>query len=214
MANLLEIDTVVVNLGLTLGVDDLVYDETIPSIVCNIPVTFHGTITLDKNVVGSTTTIPLVDLTPHSSTVSLIRLTADVANALVLKSYDVDTTLNTSLDSNGNFYTRFISADNFAVGTQIQTVGGVTLAFTGPSLFSCDASGGDITYTLPTLTGGSPSGYKFTFVKIDVSVNTVMIAASGGQSINGVTDVLLTTQWSKVTLVSIVSGGSGYWLSV
>lgn len=212
MANTLVIDTVTVDLSFTLGASDLVYDGS--DIVCNVPVTFSDTVTIEKNVVGTTTTIPLVDLTAHSSTVPLIKSTADVANAIVFRSYDNSVVLNTSLDSAGKFFSRRVSADAFVVTTAEQTVGAVTLGFTGPSLFACDAAGGVITFNLPELDVNSPSGYEFVFKKTDVSTNSVFISASGGQSIDGATSISLAYQWSLLKLVSIVSGGSGYWLII
>ena len=214
MANTLNIDTATVNLSFTLGVDDLVYDSSNPDIICNIPVTFTNTVTLEKNIIGTTTTIPLVDFVAHSSTVPLIRSTADVANAIVLRSYDNSSVLNTSLDSAGKFFSRRVSADAYVVTALEQAVGAVTLGFTGPSLFACDASGGTITFTLPAIDVNSPNGYQFTFKKTDVSANSIFVSASGGQSIDGATSVSLAYQWSLLKLVSIVSGGSGYWLII
>src|ERR1035437_6784181 len=176
--NILNINTEVV----TLGIDDLVYDFITPSIVVGCIVDFDNTVTIGKNIVGATgATSPLVDLTAHSSTVSLIRSTADVANALVLENIDNTAVTNSYLDSTGRFFSRRVTADSFAVGTSIQTAGSVALTFTGVSFFACDATSAPITFSLPTLDSNSPSGYQFTFKKTDVSVNTVMVSASGGQ---------------------------------
>src|ERR1035437_6505741 len=208
--NILNINTEVV----TLGIDDLVYDFITPSIVVGCIVDFDNTVTIGKNIVGATTSIPLVDLTAHSSSIPLIRSIADVANALVLENIDNSDVTNSYLDSTGRFFSRRVTADSFAVTTHEQSVGAVTLGFTGASLFACDASGGPITYTLPTLDSNSPSGYQFTFKKTDVSVNTVMVSASGGQGIDGATNTYLTSRWGLLKVVSIVSGGSGYWLII
>jgi|ERR1035438_8679075 hypothetical protein len=210
--NSLFIDTLQVDLSFTLGATDFVYDGT--DIVCAVPVDFTNTVTIGKNLIGATTTVPLLDLIAHSTTVPLFLSTADVANALVFENVDNTAVTNSYLDSTGRFFSRRISADAFAITTQEQTVGAVTLAFTGASMFACDATGGTITYTLPTLDTNSPSGYQFTFKKTDVSVHPVFVSTSGGQSIDGATSVTVASQWGVLRLVSVVSGGSGYWLSV
>jgi hypothetical protein len=203
---------------ITLGVNAFSYLPDAgegPLAYFNVPLDCHDTLALYKNLIGATTTVPLFDLTPNSIDIPLINSEATTPSALVIKSSDDSSVVNTTLDSDGKLFTRQVKADSFIVGTQEQTVGAVPLHFNdGPSFFACDAVGGVITFTLPELTADSPSGYEYSFKKIDASSHPVMVSASGSQSIDGVTDKLITTRWGSLKLVSIVSGSSGYWLSL
>lgn len=211
---LTTIDSGIVTSSFILGVTDFVYGSALPEITFNKDTLFNETVTISKNVIGTTASVPLVDLVPHSATIPLFQTTADVASALVLKNVDNSAVVNTTLYSDGKFFSRQVKADNFVVGTLEQSAGAVTLGFSGPSLFACDASSAPITFTLPLIDASSPSGYQFTFKKTDVSTNAVMVSASGGQAIDGVTDKIMTTQWNALKIVSIVSGSSGYWLTI
>ncbi|MER7517792.1 hypothetical protein [Streptomyces sp. NPDC126499] len=68
-----------------------------------------------------------------------------------------------------------------------------------------DASGGNRTITLISAVA-TPNTY--TVKKTDSSANTVTIAAAGGQTIDGATTKVLSTQWEKATVVP--SGGNWY----
>jgi hypothetical protein len=184
------------------------------AVVLGDTLTVAGTITVGKNLVGTTATIPIIDLVSHSAAVPLFLSTSDIASSLVFKNVDEHAVVNTTLYSDGKFFSRQVSADNFVIGTAEQAAGAVTLAFTGVSLFACDATAAPITFTLPLITANSPSGYHYTFKKTDVSTNQVMVSAQGGQSIDGVTNKIITAQWGSLKLVSVVSGSSGYWLTL
>lgn len=211
---LTTIDSGIVTSSFILGVTDVVYGSALPEITFNKDTLFNDTVTIFKNIIGTTASVPLVDLIPHSATVPLFQSTADIASALVLKSVDNSAVVNTTLYSDGKFFSRQVRADNFVVGTLEQTAGAVTLGFSGASLFACDASSAPVTFTLPLIDANSPSGYQFTFKKTDVSTNAVMVSASGGQAIDGVTDKIISTQWGALKVVAIVSGSSGYWLTI
>lgn len=213
-ADIVSAETVQINTSFILGDNAFVYGSALPEVSFNIPVDFHDTLTIYKNLIGATTSIPLFDLTPHSVAVPLVNYEADIANALIIKSTDDTAVVNTTLYSDGKFFSRQVRADNFIVGTHEQVAGAVTLGFTGVSFFACDASSAPITFTLPLIDVNSPSGYQYTFKKTDISTNQVMVSAQAGQPIDGVTDKIITTQWGSLKLVSVVSGSSGYWLSI
>lgn len=65
-----------------------------------------------------------------------------------------------------------------------------------------DASAGNRVITLISAVA-TPN--RYTFVKGDASVNTVTLATTGGQTINGAATKVITTQWETVT--AIPSGG-------
>jgi hypothetical protein len=67
-----------------------------------------------------------------------------------------------------------------------------------------DASLGDVTITLPTAIGRA--GREFTVKRVDNSGNTLTLAASGGQNIDGSSTYTLSSQNSTINVVS--SGSS------
>lgn len=72
-------------------------------------------------------------------------------------------------------------------------------------LILVNATAGPVTITLISAVA-TPNIY--TVKKTDASVNTVTIAAAGGQTIDGASTVVLSAQWSSVT--AIPSGGNWY----
>ena len=70
-----------------------------------------------------------------------------------------------------------------------------------------DASGGNVTITLPTAT--TTAGYKFDIKRIDGSANTCNIVRSGSDTIDGLTSYPLPVQYTAVTAVS---NGSGWYI--
>jgi hypothetical protein len=63
-----------------------------------------------------------------------------------------------------------------------------------------NAASGNITATLPDATG--ILGRRYTVKKVDLSANSVRVAAFGGQTIDGATTYNLAAQWRYVTVVS------------
>lgn len=63
--------------------------------------------------------------------------------------------------------------------------------------FSIDASGGNVTITLPAASTafGSSMGIKYVFQRVDASGNTVTISRAGSDTINGATSFTLGSQW-------------------
>lgn len=65
---------------------------------------------------------------------------------------------------------------------------------------ACDATSGTITVNLPT--AASASGYEFTVIKTDGSVNAVTIDPNGAETINGASSVANTAQYMSKTFYS------------
>lgn len=64
-----------------------------------------------------------------------------------------------------------------------------------------DASGGNITATLPSAVTAK-KGMGFWLLRSDGSANTVTIAGTGGQTINGAGSVGITSQYGSINVVS------------
>lgn len=100
---------------------------------------------------------------------------------------------------------------NGALRTSQATVSasGTTTLTAGTSLNTqlCDATTGNQTLTITNTTN---KGYRFTFVKIDASANTVTIQASGSSSINGAATKVLSAQYDKVTVETTGTNGTLY----
>jgi hypothetical protein len=72
---------------------------------------------------------------------------------------------------------------------------------TGSSMYNlCNATSGAQTQTLPTAVANG--GFLFHFKKTDSSVNSVTIATTSSQTIDGATTYLLATQYKYATLIS------------
>jgi hypothetical protein len=63
-----------------------------------------------------------------------------------------------------------------------------------------DATGGNITVTLPASAGRE--GELVSIVKVDVGVNTVTVAPAGADTLGAVAGVL-ATQWASLTLIAV-----------
>lgn len=69
-----------------------------------------------------------------------------------------------------------------------------------------DCTSGNVIITLPT--ASTVSGYRFYIKRTDGSANTVSVARSGSDTIDGATSQSLTAQYTSVT---VVSDGSTHW---
>lgn len=63
-----------------------------------------------------------------------------------------------------------------------------------------DASGGNVTVTLPT--ASSSTGYVFNIKKVDASANYVRVAGAGAETIDGTNTQDVYTQWASVAVQS------------
>lgn len=70
-----------------------------------------------------------------------------------------------------------------------------------------DATSGNITITLPAVSG--TTGRQYVIKKIDSSVNTVTIDGNSSETIDGATTQSITTQWDAIT---IQSNGSAWFI--
>jgi hypothetical protein len=104
---------------------------------------------------------------------------------------------NSTLHVDGSFSTSFRSVSANAV------------AMADDAVIAVDASGGDVTITLPTAIG--VKGRTYYVKKIDSSMNVVFVQATGGQTIDGLTTQNLSIQWESM---QIVSDGATGWLKI
>jgi hypothetical protein len=76
-------------------------------------------------------------------------------------------------------------------------------------VIAVDASGGDVTITLPSAVG--TQGRTYYVKKIDSSMNFVFVQATGVQTIDGSNIQHLSIQWESM---QIVSDGTSGWLKI
>lgn len=91
----------------------------------------------------------------------------------------------------------------FTTGTQTTNY---TVTSTDTVVFA-DATSGNVTITLPAASG--VAGYRFYVKRIDGSANTVTIARSGSDTIDGMTSFTLDLQY---TAFGVVSNGSAWYI--
>tara|TARA_S200002703_G_scaffold160084_1_gene176765 strand:+ start:46941 stop:47963 length:1023 start_codon:yes stop_codon:yes gene_type:complete len=73
--------------------------------------------------------------------------------------------------------------------------------------FNHNATSGSATYTIP-LAATTKNGFDVSVIKTDASANTVTLQASGSDTINGSSSIVLSGQYDCVTIVS--DGSSAY----
>ncbi len=91
---------------------------------------------------------------------------------------------------------------------RVRSVNSNSVALATDAVISVDASGGDVTVTLPTAVG--ISGRTYYIKKTDSSFNSVYVQAFGAQTIDGLTTQELSVQYESM---QIVSDGTG-WLKI
>ena len=75
------------------------------------------------------------------------------------------------------------------------------------ALILADATAGAFTLTLPP--SAATIGQLLIIKKTDASINAVTVARAGSDTIEGLTTVLLATQYASVM---VVTSGSGIWM--
>ncbi len=95
-------------------------------------------------------------------------------------------------------------SSGFATSTQTGTSYTVT---TTDTVVFADATSNNVTITLPAASG--VAGYRFYIKRIDSSGNTVTIARSGSDTIDGMTSFTLDLQY---TAFGVVSNGSAWYI--
>lgn len=104
--------------------------------------------------------------------------------------------------------TQLFNASQRVAGAQFQTVSAnkvLTIADAG--LVAIDASGGNVTVTLPA--SNVLAGLPFEFVRTDTSANTVTVAAAVGETIGAAASVAL----QPGDVLNVRSTGAGIWWS-
>lgn len=91
---------------------------------------------------------------------------------------------------------------------RVRSVNSNSVALATDAVISVDASGGDVTVTLPTAVG--ISGRTYYIKKNDSSFNSVFVQAFGAQTIDGLNTQELSVQYESMQLVS---DGAG-WLKI
>lgn len=200
---------------LTFGASKIILDPDTTTYF-GVPVSMDGVWTLAAagQFVADNAALSIFELNASSTTNPLINVSSTTAGGNVLLVKDnSDTPVTTcSLDTDGNFFATRVKTDQFTVVAVEKAAGGYTLDFTSPSVYACNAVSAPITFTLPELTSDSPSGLTFTFKKVDVSTNGVMVSTSGGQAIDGVMSKTISTQWQSLKIASVVNGSTTYWV--
>lgn len=122
-------------------------------------------------------------------------------------------------DSSGNFTRLGIGStgQTLSVAAGLPAWGSVILATaskttnytvtTSDTVILADCTGGNVTVTLPL--ASSASGYRFCIKRTDGSANTVSIARSGSDTIDGSTSLSISVQYVSIT---IVSNGSNWFI--
>jgi hypothetical protein len=85
------------------------------------------------------------------------------------------------------------------------TTTGSLAVYNGQALIEADATSGSFVLTLPDATIPANKGRRYSIVKVDSTANTVTVQGFGGQQISGNASVILSTQWS---ILSIISDGA------
>ena len=91
---------------------------------------------------------------------------------------------------------RQLSDGSFVLDEDTLTTSG-TIRVDGKRAFCLDASSGNQTQTLPALSN-TMKGWECEFTKIDSTANTATLATSGGNTINGASTYVLSTQYQTV----------------
>lgn len=92
------------------------------------------------------------------------------------------------------------------IRTLVSKTGDYTVSTTDRFII-VDASGGNITITLPE--ASTCQGYEFTIKKIDSSVNTVTIDGDGAETIDDDTTQIISNQYDAIT---VTSDNSEWWI--
>lgn len=86
-----------------------------------------------------------------------------------------------------------------------------TLSSTSVTVQLASADTGTVTYTLPDILTSTTNDKVFIFKKIDATVQTIVIDASGSQTIDGATTYTLSSQYDYVIIAADTTSGSKEW---
>lgn len=159
-----------------------------------------------QTVAGSDTNIDLTVTTkgtgkyiymPGSNSTTAFRIMNAAASTT---NFGVDTTNNRVLVGGGASAGNSVLQVNGAISAAITTVTGATTLTQSNSTVLADATSAGYNVTLPTAVG--ITGRMYTVKKIDSTGNTVTIATTSSQTIDGVTTKAISTQWTGYTMQS------------
>jgi hypothetical protein len=121
-----------------------------------------------------------------------------------------NTALNALLPSQSGVTSGWVLQTNGTSTSWTATASGATSSYTGVTtstalnathdVVGVDATSGSNTITLPTAVG--ISGKRYTIKKIDSTANTVTIATTSSQTIDGATSLVIDTQYASYMLIS------------
>lgn len=144
-------------------------------------------------------------LVSHNADGSLKTSATAASGAFMATNVDTDVTLVANSDSKvaSQKATKTYVDTQVAAGSSIlpyTSVSSNTTLTTTNAVVSVDASGGAVTITLPTAVGNT--GHTFSIKKADSSGNTVTIATTGGQTIDGSATAVIKVQYVSVLVIS------------
>ena len=84
-----------------------------------------------------------------------------------------------------------------------------TTLTTGETAVLVNATSGNVTITLPT---AASSNYEYTIKRIDSSANTVTVATTSAQTIDGATTQVIVGQYNSMTVKADNSGSPNWWI--
>jgi hypothetical protein len=107
-----------------------------------------------------------------------------------------------------------IFRDNGTTVFSIQDGGGITIKSAavasstldnGNHVITADATAGAVTYTLPAISA-TTRGIWYRIKKIDASANTVTIARTGADTVDGAASQILTLQYQSIDIICPAAG--------
>jgi hypothetical protein len=104
----------------------------------------------------------------------------------------------------------FSIQDGGGITVKTAAVGSTTLD-NGNHVITADATAGAVTYTLPAISA-TTRGIWYRIKKIDASVNTVTIARTGADTIDGAASQIITLQYQSIDIICPSAGTD--WLTL
>lgn len=180
----------------------------------NKTLTFGASNTVIGSYVSTSGSDPAIFLSGANDTVPMLKFKATDTTAVFMEALNSSDAPVFKVDSTGKLTANSLSSKSFVLAAEILTAGAYTVANRNNSAFSCDCTSGTISFILPTLSETFPSGTVYMFVKADGSSNNVLISPANGQTINGTSSKIVSTQYQPVQLMAFTSSSTNYWLIV
>lgn len=176
---------------------------------------FNENIELDTASITGTGSL-LLNLTGNSNSDSAIKVSATANSNVLYEGFNSTAGSVFKVTGDGTLTAVAIKAGQVFTQNDTFTVGSYQTVNYPVNTFVCNAVDGVITFTLPELTALSTSGMRLTFKKIDSTANAVLVSAYTAQTIDGLSQKSLTTQWSKISIESVIdiSNNLFYWVII